>query len=128
MVQLQVEALLWLPRLYPLIPPFAQASRFATSIAQKVEPGTAHMCVSQYLDLFNTRRVEHEGPLNSNTVRGDAAERECLIDTTAPYADDHTLHNLHTFAVTFYDANVNLDRVTGRKIRDFFFEILNGPD
>ena len=72
--------------------------------------------------------MQQESPLYTHTVRGNAADGECLVDATSPDSDNHTLYHLHTFTVTFYDANVNLHCVPRCNVRDFFFEILNGSN
>src|SRR5580765_1022240 len=50
-------------------PPLTYASRPADLPAQVVEASLAHVAMAQHVDLVDTRRVDHEGPLDSDPVR-----------------------------------------------------------
>ena len=54
--------------------------------AQVVKLGAANAAVAQDFDLVDARRVDQEGPLDADSVRCDAANREVLVDAASSAA------------------------------------------
>src|SRR5215472_1483510 len=78
-------------------PPLADAGVAPDLAAQIVKPALTDVAVAQHIDLVDARRVNHEGPLDSNTVR-HATHREVPSGTCAGDADHSAFEHLDAFA------------------------------
>ena len=89
----------------------------AAKCAQVVELGATDVTAADELDVIDDRRVNREFTLDADLER-DLADVERLADSVTVSADDHTLKNLNSAAVTFNNVYVNLHRVTDAEVGD----------
>jgi hypothetical protein len=64
--------------------------------------------------------------LNPDAVRSNPTHRKKLIHPTTFEANNHTLENLNPFAITFDNAHVNVNRITGEKVWVLTLLLFNG--
>ena len=102
---------------------FLDASRLAGEVAQVVELGAADASTADYRDGRDHRAVRREDALDTDAAR-DLADRERLADATAAAGDADTFERLEALLVTFFDADVDADRVTGAEGRNISAEPL----
>ena len=96
---------------------FADFCLLAAKRAQVVELGATHVAAADELDVVDDRRVDRELSLDADLER-DLADVECLADSVTVSADNNTLENLDSAAVTFNNVDVNLHRVTDAEVGD----------
>src|SRR5688572_18173848 len=89
----------------------------AAQVAQVVELRAAHVTAGDDLDLVDDRRVEREGPLDTD-AEGDLADGEGAADAAAVDADHDTLEDLDPGPVALDDLHVHLDGVTRAEAGD----------
>src|SRR4029450_6519910 len=75
-------------------PPLLDPGRATGPATQVIELCAPDLAGPRDLDLVDPRRVDQEGPLYSDPVRGDAAHGEILVDAAAPAPDYDALENL----------------------------------
>jgi hypothetical protein len=105
-------------------PALTDSSRAARSTAKVVQLGTSHFTVPEHLDAVDTRTMQREGSLDSDTVRSDAANGEVLIDATTAAANDNTLERLHALSSSLDHSIVDTDVIAGAKRRDVILDEL----
>src|SRR5487761_27007 len=103
--------------------PLADAGLPADLAAQVIEATLAHVAMAQDVDLVDARRVDHEGPLNADTVRY-APNREVLTQAAARDPDDSSFEHLDPLSRALDDFRVDLDRVACTKRRDLVLLLL----
>src|SRR4051794_36847082 len=91
--------------------------RLAHAIAEVIELGPADVASGHHFDLGDGRRVEREGPLDTDAV-AHLAHGEGLTDAGALAADDRALEHLHALLGALDDAHVHLEGVTRPEVRD----------
>src|SRR5262249_14998390 len=98
-------------------PPLPDLRRLPDPVAQVVELRPAHVPPTHDLDAGDDRRVHREGPLDAHT-EADLAHGDRLAGAAALAPDHRPLEDLHPFAVPLDDANVHLEGVAGREVRN----------
>jgi len=96
---------------------FANLCLLAAKSAQVVELGATDVTAADELDVVNDRRVDRELTLDADLER-NLADVEGLANAVPVTADNNTLENLDSAAVTFNDVYVNLYRVTDAEVGD----------
>jgi hypothetical protein len=96
---------------------FLQASGFASYIAQIVKLCPADFCPTDNFDFFDARAFQQEGSLDTYPMAGNAPHCEIGVVATAAQPDYNPLENLDTFAISFDNANVNLNRIAWGNLR-----------
>ena len=105
---------------------FLEARSLTATITQVVKLGTANFSTARDLDLFDTGTIEQESTLDADAMTGYTTYREVSLVTTLAQADHNTLENLNTFAVAFYDANVDLHVIAWCELGMICFGCLYG--
>src|SRR5439155_27278519 len=85
--------------------------------AQVVQLGAPHLALTNDLECVQPRRMQQEGALHANAVRGDPAQREVLVDPAAAAANADPLELLYTLAVALDDPHADAQRVTCAELR-----------
>ena len=89
----------------------------AAKCTQVVELGATDVTAADELDVVDYRRVDRELTLDADLER-DLSDVEGFADAVTVTADNNTLENLDTAAVTFNNVYVNLHRVTDAEVGD----------
>jgi hypothetical protein len=77
------------------------------------------------LNAVDPGRVEEKGPLDTDTVGGDPANGEVLVDAAAPSANDNTLKDLDSLAVPLDHFRGHPHGVARTKCRNVGLELLS---
>lgn len=85
-----------------------------TKATEMIKLRTADYASLYEVDLGNTRRVEREDTLNTNTI-GDLADGERLVEARTATRDHDTFEVLDTLLVTLDDANGHVHGITCAK-------------
>jgi len=96
--------------------PFANARGFSGEVAEIVELGATDASAANDRDGRDHRAVHREDSLDSDAAR-DLADGESLADSAAAARDAHTLEGLETLLVTFFDADIDAQRIAGAEGR-----------
>ena len=102
---------------------FLDAGRLAGEVAQVVELRATDAATADDRDGGDHRAVRREDALDTDSAR-DLADRERFADATAAAGDAHTFERLEALLVTFFDADVDANRVTGAEGRNISAEPL----
>ena len=96
---------------------FADFCLLAAECAQVVELGATNVTSADELDVVDDRRVDRKLTLDADLER-DFANVERLANSVTVTADNHTLENLDSAAITFNNVYVNLHRVADAEVGD----------
>ena len=102
---------------------FLDAGRLSGEVAKVVELGAADAATTNDGDRCDHRAMRREDALDTDAA-GNLADSERLADATAATGDADTFERLEALLVTFFDANVDADRVTGAEGRNISAEPL----
>src|SRR5258705_13070932 len=104
---------------------FAEGGGLAYSVAEEVESRPTGMTVTDELDLFDARRVHHEGALHSDAAR-DPAYGDLLVDAAVAHAKHGALEVLKALAVPFDDPHAHAHGVSGPDLGQIGLQLLSG--
>src|SRR5205807_1224023 len=101
----------------------ADACLAADLATQVVEPPLPDVAVAEDVDLVDARRVDHEGPLDTDAMR-HAPDREVLAEPSARDADHRAVEHLDALARAFDDLRVDPHCVPCTQRGDLLFLLL----
>ena len=104
---------------------FAESGGLADSIAEEVKSRAAGMTMTDELDLFDARRVHHEGALNADAAR-DPTNGDLLVDAAVAHAKHGALEVLKALAVPFDDPHAHAHGVSGPDLGQIGLQLLSG--
>ena len=87
-----------------LIELLLETGTLAGASTQEVQLGAAYVGMAMNFDVFDAGGAHHKSSLYANTVARNAAHGEVLVDATLAFLDDSTFELLHTFVITFFNA------------------------
>src|SRR6478735_2764372 len=102
----------------------SNTSSAAGQSTEVVELGAANLTETSNLDLVDARRVDQEGALDADAMRGDAANREVFIHAAGTAANNDAFKNLDALAVPFDDLRMHANGVSGAEGRHLRLELL----
>src|SRR5258707_399433 len=106
---------------------FLDARGLAREVAQVVQLGAAHAATAHDVDLCQHGAVQREDALDTYTV-GDLPDRERRAHAGSATRSADALEGLNALLLTFLDANVDTNGVTGAKGRDVAEPLFLGFD
>src|SRR6478672_3273710 len=86
-----------------------EAGGFAGAATHEIELGTANNTMAFHHHFVNTGRTKQKGAFDTDAIGSHASHRDRVVIATLAYANDSAFELLNTFAVTFFDLDMNTD-------------------
>jgi hypothetical protein len=84
-------------------------------LTEVIKAITPYASSGKHLNLFYTRRVKGEGPLDPDTIRDLANGKGSSVASSAS-ANDNTFEGLNAFLVSLDDTDMGADRISNTKL------------
>jgi len=101
-----------------LIKLLLQAGGLAGSTSQEVQLGAAGLGMALHHNLVNSGRAQQERALYTNTIGCNTAHGKSASHTAVADADNGAFEFLDTLAFTFFNSDMNGNRIARTQIRD----------